>query len=327
MPLGSLEKLISLQRQGARVLLFGDPPSRQPGYQDFQTRDSLIQRLVRELASPFQPSETADLRNLLTAISPEQDVSFTGYYPFLRRLTRKLESGDQVSFIWNQDELERFFELNIRTEGVRYYWLDPENGKVYAPQKVREGRIRGYLPGGKALFLWQVSDEEFVSTDTLPSILQPPVNTQLVNERELSNWDFTLSEIQDSVFSLVETSLFDWREHAELSKVEEEGIYVHTFELGELGVNKRYLLDLGRVEGVPFIRINAQGVDTLLYSPFRLDVTEYLLPGTNILEIWLTPPSRNARVGEAKEGTFPYGTLPKIPTGLLGPVHLFELQE
>ncbi len=91
-------------------------------------------------------------------------------------------------------------------------------------------------------------------------------------------------------------------------------------------------LDLGKVCDLAVVRINGKRVKTLWMAPWRVDVTEALNPGENLLEIDVINVWNNRLVGDSglpadKRLTFlPLSSLaanaPLMPAGLLGPVTL-----
>ena len=58
------------------------------------------------------------------------------------------------------------------------------------------------------------------------------------------------------------------------------------------------ILDLGRVKDLADIRINGKQVCILWHYPFRTDITEYLKPGTNSIEIAVTNTWANRLIGD-----------------------------
>jgi hypothetical protein len=66
-------------------------------------------------------------------------------------------------------------------------------------------------------------------------------------------------------------------------------------------------LDLGEVREVAEVRVNGTHVATLLWPPYRADLTGHLRPGDNTLSVVVTNTPANA-MGES------------LASGLLGPV-------
>ena len=72
-------------------------------------------------------------------------------------------------------------------------------------------------------------------------------------------------------------------------------IYEKSFTLPASYQGKRILLDLGRVSSVAEVQLNGRDAGTLIWSPYRLDISEFVKPGENRLKIRVTNTEANAR--------------------------------
>jgi hypothetical protein len=94
--------------------------------------------------------------------------------------------------------------------------------------------------------------------------------------------------------------------------------YEKSFTLPPSFQGKRVMLDLGRVSSVAEVQVNGHDAGTLVWRPYRLDITEFLHPGDNRLRIRITNTEANAR---AVGGS--HNILPNIDLcGLEGPVQI-----
>ncbi|MEO1969319.1 MAG: glycosyl hydrolase [Sphingomonadaceae bacterium] len=101
----------------------------------------------------------------------------------------------------------------------------------------------------------------------------------------------------------------------------------------------RVMLDLGTAHEIVEIRVNDRDVARLWRPPFSVDVTDFLQPGTNTLEVIVTNTWRNRLIGDAalseaervawvhpklrgKKPWLPEASDPLLPSGLAGPVKL-----
>jgi hypothetical protein len=86
-------------------------------------------------------------------------------------------------------------------------------------------------------------------------------------------------------------------------------LYASVVNIGPeyLTLDRRVVLNLGQVNDTAEVRVNGHTVATLLAAPFRVDITDLLVPGTNRIDVGVTP--------------LPGGS----PSGLLGPVTLIPL--
>ena len=92
---------------------------------------------------------------------------------------------------------------------------------------------------------------------------------------------------------------------------------------------RRLEIDLGSVKNLAELVINDQPVEILWKAPFRTDVTDFLRPGINSLEIRVTNLWRNRLIGDRQPDTEPVAFTtfnpydpdsPLLDSGLLGPV-------
>ncbi|MDR1202582.1 MAG: hypothetical protein LBL58_13285 [Tannerellaceae bacterium] len=110
--------------------------------------------------------------------------------------------------------------------------------------------------------------------------------------------------------------------------------YTTTFDAGKIKKGTVYSLDLGRVEMIAVITLNGKKLRTLWAPPYRLDVTNALKLGKNILQVEVTSTWFNRLVYDANQPEEQRKTWtiagPKKETalkdsGLLGPVILRSL--
>ena len=95
-------------------------------------------------------------------------------------------------------------------------------------------------------------------------------------------------------------------------------------------------LDLGRVEVMARVRLNGQDLGVVWKTPFRVDVSDALQPGENLLEITVANLWPNRLIGDAglpEPQRIAWTTwnpftkdAPLLESGLLGPVTLEVLK-
>jgi hypothetical protein len=94
--------------------------------------------------------------------------------------------------------------------------------------------------------------------------------------------------------------------------------YTKSFVLPSNLRGQRLFLDLGRVSSVADVFVNDQHAGTLVWSPYRLDVTQLLKPGKNQIRIVVT----NTEANQRAVGTW-HHILPSIDlNGMEGPVQI-----
>lgn len=117
--------------------------------------------------------------------------------------------------------------------------------------------------------------------------------------------------------------------------------YHKTFELSQEDLNgNRVIIDLGNVKEMASVKINGQKLQVIWSAPFRFDLTSYLKPGTNDLEVEVVNMWVNRLVGDGKLPENERITKTNINkfngpdadqylrvSGLMGPVKLMMVKE
>jgi hypothetical protein len=100
-------------------------------------------------------------------------------------------------------------------------------------------------------------------------------------------------------------------------------IYEKSFLVPDSYQGKKLVLDLGRVSSVAEVYVNGRQAGTLVWRPYKLDITEFIKPGENQLKIRVTNTEANARaVGPSRR------ILANIDVcGLEGPVEIVPYTE
>jgi hypothetical protein len=96
----------------------------------------------------------------------------------------------------------------------------------------------------------------------------------------------------------------------------------------------RIFLDLGNVKNIAEVSVNGRNCGVVWTSPFRLDVTDHVKAGENVIEIKVTNLWVNRLIGDCRpEESSPVTYVgfqhyrhgdPLLPSGLLGPVKVFS---
>jgi hypothetical protein len=93
-------------------------------------------------------------------------------------------------------------------------------------------------------------------------------------------------------------------------------------------------IDLGEVKNLAEVSVNGKALGIVWKTPYRVDVTNVLKPGSNALEIKVINPWANRIIGDRQPNvtkTYTF-TSPKyykadaklVPSGLLGPVQIIQ---
>jgi len=95
-------------------------------------------------------------------------------------------------------------------------------------------------------------------------------------------------------------TLFSWSDHsdADIRYFSGSATYHTTFTLPSTEENRRFYLDLGRVAVMAQVILNGNELGTLWRDPFRMDVTDALRSGENVLDIKITNLWVNRQIGD-----------------------------
>jgi hypothetical protein len=130
-------------------------------------------------------------------------------------------------------------------------------------------------------------------------------------------------------------SLISWTKHADSGVKYYSGTATYRKKIlvqpELLGKNRRLCLDLGSVRVMAQVKLNDKDLGILWNPPFRLDITEFVKPGENALEIVVANVWANRLIGDMSlpaEKRFTQGggkleqNAPLAESGLLGPVQI-----
>ena len=157
-----------------------------------------------------------------------------------------------------------------------------------------------------------------LSPISFKSLLQPGKNVLVIAAKKEDRLTSPIVFVSDST----PVQLQSWTKTG-LAYFSGTAIYEKTFSLPQTFSVGRVVLDLGKVSSVAKVQINGSEAGTLIWSPYRLDITKLLKPGENRVRIWVTNTEANARAVGAS-----HNILSKIDLcGLEGPVSLIPYVE
>ena len=309
----TLEAVISTPGMEERVTIWGDPPTRQPGFLDFEENDAWIAKTTEAMTSNARPSTPEDLIDWL-APALRLDANET-----IRHYARYLDVGTEIHFLVNQSR-DRHTALAVPAKpSAHAYWFDAAEGRAWEAAPTETGQFEIDLEGLESRFL-------IFSSDAVSSVGPAPQTS--VSSMEISGpWTITSGEQTLSQ----QASLPDPRTIEAFKHTDQPLVYSTDFEFepGEVCPCPARL-SLGRVEGVAEVRVNGTDVQPTGITSLQIDISGAVQPGRNSLVITVTPPRRNELVGKALAGDpLLQQVLPQqdelSPMGLLGPVRLGRL--
>jgi hypothetical protein len=312
--LKSTEKIKQLAARGMRLLVTGAIPVQQFSFLNWKEND---QKTIQNISIALQMhnsqylNDSEGIRNWISKLP--RSIKYEKDYRFSRQTEREMTDGSRIKFIWNKSEKWQTISLSLDKPYTKSYWLNADAGTMYK----NNGRsISWQLPpyGSVLLFASTNNHANQVSTTT-PITVDP--NKSILS---IKKWNLKTNSV-----TIKNSELFDWRTNEQLKYSSETGLYTSTFQWPFNTSGRRFFLDLGHVSFTAEVYINAKFSGKVIYSPYVLDISKYLIKGTNTIEVRVTPGQLNGFIGKANDDDPRYlqfkGKNDQLMSaGLLGPV-------
>jgi hypothetical protein len=134
-------------------------------------------------------------------------------------------------------------------------------------------------------------------------------------------WKVTFQSVAKEPADMEMKKLISWidSDNKDLRHFSGTGTYSQTFDLNKsmFKEDQRIYLDLGRVEVMAEVKINGKNMGILWKPPYRLDITDFVKPAKNTIEIAVTNLWPNRLIGDAVKATDlvygPDGNIKELP--------------
>lgn len=338
MPLPVLRKIRDLVRAGAAVV--GPKPVDSPSLADDQAEfRALADELWGAGGGKGEGTVFADgtMAEALAALGATPDFEFTRPRPdtALRFVHRRLTDGD-LYWVSNTKDGPEALEASFRVTGKAPELWQAETGAIQpASYLIAGGRTIVPLrlePNGAVFVVFRKDAAE--PARALPE----PVETQVAAIE--GAWNVAFEAGGGAPASLTFDSLSSWSENSDpgVKYFSGTAAYTKTIEAPAdwFKAGARLWLDLGNVKNLVQVSVNGQRLGILWKTPFRVDVTPALKPGSNALEIKVTNLWVNRLIGDEQPGVtkrFTYTAMkfyqadsPLQPSGLIGPVRVIRVE-
>jgi len=321
------EKLGNFAGAGLPILFVGQTPSRADTFLDNAGGTQRVQAAMRALrthANVSFPAHTDGVPLALRAAANPNIRFQSEPLPFLQKRIGRINAF----FIRNDSDTTHHLEAEFEADGDPELW-DPWTGKFATiGDQQRKGNwvkvVTDLQPFSSALIAFD-PDRAAKSTTA------PPAARKLKRTEEIgaTGWKLTTVDLNPSGKSAPIHRdlpiLIDWSLDNQLRGLSGRGTYTTTFTLSAADAAMRLILDLGNVKDVAEVTVNGKPAGTLLLRPYQADVTDFVQPGRNLLEISVTNALFNSmtlrepRPFRAGSTENPSGLM---SSGLIGPVQL-----
>ena len=295
MPMATLQQLITLAQQGAKIICISHMPQSAPGLKGLNVLEAYNHAL-------------SQLKNLAIITDNYAEINRFANPELMRTqqglsCIRRARNGDYFYFISNLQEkdIDEWITMGKKAKFATFY--QPMNGDV------RKAGIRQNTDGMSEVRMQLKSGESIILylSDTDNSHLIPYSYMNYASEtiQELNGWTlrFTASaptSIHKTYKMAVPTS---WTELGDnnLNETMATGCYTTLFNYKEKK-GRTIILDLGDVRETARVSINGKDVATLFAVPYQVDITDYVRKGQNTLEISVSNLGANRISKLDKEG-------------------------
>jgi len=298
----TLDRFVLLAQSGVPIILWGQTPSRQPGYKEAEAGDAYVSdrtaRLIAAGARVFSKEQAQETAELLKQYR-QTSVAYESHR-LVRRVSRDLTPNLAIHFFANQTADDQSVEITL-DEPREAYWFDAMTGQFATAELDQDNTTRLDLAGYESRFLLAgLRLPEGLTTsrsnlfDRAPDRVTP-----------LPNWDLSV-EVDDETIEVENFQPTDWRLVPSLKYASGPATYMTTVSIGSPDT-EMHLLDLRLVHGAADVFVNGQYVDTAITSPFLVDVSAYLDEGDNEIKLVIRVPAHNQFLKRAKDGVPGYG--------------------
>ena len=338
MSLPVLEAIHELVLQGAVVV--GEKPMDDPSLADDQGKfHQLADKLFGDGTGEHRVGQGmvyagAVLADVLRKRSILPDFNYRGAQDSaeIEFLHRTVADGE-IYFLSNRSDKAQEVSATFRVAGrVAELW-EPETGAVReASFESHDGQTTVPInlgPSGSVFVVFckatKSSSHRAVAMEKVDSIKLD------------GSWDVAFEAGRGAPASITMQQLMDW------STSQQDGVkyfsgaatYTKLVNLPRDWFDGRshFLLGLGDVKNLAVVTINGKKIGTAWHAPFELDATGALKPGLNKIEVRVTNAWVNRMIGDEQPQAVCYtwadvkpytATSPLMPSGLLGPVALFQ---
>jgi alpha-L-rhamnosidase/Glycosyl hydrolases family 2, sugar binding domain len=262
---------------------------------------------------------------------PETDTT-------LMFLHRKLDNGD-IYFVDNRNDRAENVEATFRVEAKTPELWDAATGESKpVSYRIADGRTTIPLqldPYGSVFVVFRETVKE--ASIQLPEAKATEIPD--LDDALNTNWSLSFQPNRGAPEMVAFDRLTSWSDSSidGVKYFSGTATYSKTVQIPEsaLTAGARFWLDLGDVRDVAEVAVNGKYLGIQWKTPFKVDVTDALKPGSNQIVIEVTNLWVNRLIGDqqsyaVKKYTFtdfaPYNAdSPLLPSGLLGPVRLLSV--
>jgi alpha-L-rhamnosidase/F5/8 type C domain/Glycosyl hydrolases family 2, sugar binding domain len=340
MTLSVLKRLAELVKLGAKVT--GTKPEQSPSLGD---NPAEFKALVNDVWSNPNVLK-GSISTALNALNVAEDVVMTNVAsPLLYR--HRQTANEDIYWLDNRSDGENRAEISFNVSGKKPELWHPQTGKVAdVSYQIKGGRtiVPLHFDSWEAYFI--VFSRDAINRVSTAAYSKPVATPQTVatiggawtidfpkiggiKTDKLDSWT-TLSGLANPKSDVKNPKYTE----GSFKYFSGTALYQNTFKINQVDKKSNYEIDLGDVKNVAEVIINGKNMGIAWKKPFKLDITDALKKGDNMIEIKVTNLWVNRLIGDAqpdvKEKTtfttmpFYQADAPLLPSGLMGPVVILK---
>lgn len=321
------EKLRDFASAGLPILFAGGVPMRADGLLGYAHQTQKIHAAMRSLRNFHNVYVSSGNEECLTMLRRDANPNIRFHSEALPFIQKQIGSITAF-FLRNTSDTIQHLDAEFEAKGAPELW-DPWTGQTVAIASYRRNgnwvQIKlGLQPFSSALIV-------FGPDRAAPSRSAVPASRILNRTQEIGadGWKLTAVGLVPSgktaTISRKLPALIDWSLDSELRGFSGRGTYSTAFTVSAADADRRLILDLGNVKDVAEIKINGKPVATLLLRPYQIDISAFIQPGQNLLEVAVTNALFNSIVLRDPRPFHPGSTenpFGLMSAGLIGPVQI-----
>ncbi len=321
------EKLQEFAAAGLPILFVGQIPSHADGLLENARATQRVQNAmldIRKVQHVHVSTNIDDFCSTLKTVAHPGIRFHCDPLPFIQKRMGKMTSY----FVRNESDTTEHLDAEFHAEGKPELW-DPWTGQVspIASYQHRDQWVKIDLdlrPYSSALIVFD-PDNTALSSMAVPAAH----SAKRADQIGVDGWKLTATGLVPSGKTATIhrdlRKLIDWSLDSELRGFSGRGVYTSSFRVQASDSGARFVIDLGNVKDVAEIAVNGKHAATLLLHPYQADITDFVQPGENRLEVSVTNALFNSMVLRQPR-TFCNGSTDNpsglMSAGLIGPVQM-----
>jgi hypothetical protein len=334
MSLPVLKKLGALVKSGA--VLIGSKPEATPSLSDDQNE---FTKLVHEIWNSANKKVFKDkpINEVLSSLGIAQDFSYSKPQANTKLLYLHRRSPNvDIYWINNRNDREENVDVTVRIEGkVPELWHPDTGNREPVSYSISNGitKVKLHLTSSDAVFLM------FRETATQAAATLTPRHEKILATPG-GSWEVNFQKDRGAPIEVTLNNLASFTENQEpgIKYFSGTATYTKTVTADKnwIGVKGQLWLDLGNVKNIAEVKVNGKVLGVVWKRPFRVDISNELRAGDNLIEIKVTNLWVNRLIGDQQSSatkkitytTMPFyqADSPLLPSGLLGPVKIVSVQ-